>query len=95
MLVIKLELWPAGNEAKARVIGTAVITNQVAATVASGGELGDYECELRGGTATGNPEYLWKRVSLQGFNRKTRGMWDMLYLLLAKAVGTRNPEAAK
>jgi len=90
MLVIKIELWPGGHESKARVIGKAVIVNQAVATLLSDGAVGDYRCELRGGTATGNPDYLWKTARLKNFDRRRGGVWDMLYLLLHKAVGARN-----
>jgi hypothetical protein len=38
----------------------------------------------------GEKKRVWKTGEVQGFNRKLRGGWDLLYRILHHAVHTRN-----
>jgi hypothetical protein len=84
MIVVRVELWPFGNQARAIPLGTATITND-----GSGGlHVGNYNAEFskRGAKAS-----TWKSSRVEGFPRKRLGAWDLLYRALRSAVGGRNP----
>jgi hypothetical protein len=91
MLVIKIELWPLGDQSQARLLGEGRICNE-------GGtfERGDYSVNL-----LKSPEYArstnvgksWRKGSVTGFPRRRLGPWDLLLRALVSAVGRRNPEA--
>ena len=92
MIVIKIELWPGGDERCKQDLGSARITNTVDATVKSAGEIGDYRVELLKGAryslrAAGS---VWKTCVVSGFPRKGLGPWDLLYRALRDLVGYRN-----
>lgn len=92
MIVIKVEMWPGGNESRAKEFARMKIANKVKTTVSSGGELGDYDVELLGGVY-GRDDLLskvWKRGAVAGVNRRTRGAWDLILLALQATVGKRN-----
>lgn len=92
MIVIKVEMWPGGDESRAKEFARATITNQVKTTVASKGQLGDYAVRLSGGI-WGRPDCMkrtWKTGSVTGFDRIRRGIWDLLYLAMRNTVGYRN-----
>ena len=83
MIVIRVEMWPQGDKTRAVEFGRAYITNQATTTQASGGALGDYAVVLQSLQA-------WKRGVVTGFNRRTRGAWDLLLLALQNTIGNRN-----
>lgn len=92
MIVIKIFMWPGGDENREVEIGRGYLTNQVKTTNATAGRLGDYDAQFRSGVY-GRPELLkriWKTSTVSGFNRKTRSAWDLLYLALKDAIGYRN-----
>jgi hypothetical protein len=67
MVVVKIEIWPHGDESKAREIGRAKIANDNSGTSA----LGNYEIELsHSGAYAGRPG-VWKRGRLSGFFRRS------------------------
>ena len=104
MLVIKIEMWPRGNHAKARPLGVATIAN-----VGGDAKVGDYECRL-----FKSPEYsknaetrplhemltkplakeTWRKARLNGFPRLRLGPWDLLLRALVAMASDRNAEAA-
>lgn len=92
MIVVKIEMWPRGDESRAVEFARAVITNQVDKTLATGGARGDYDVELKGGVyGRENPlKGVWKRGKVVGFDRMKRGVWDLLYQALANTVGGRS-----
>lgn len=81
MLVIKIELWPRGDETKAKELGRAFIAND-----ASGGhEVGNYNVRLR---RAGDADD-WRRGRVEGFPRLTLGSFDLLWRALGSCVGGR------
>ncbi|HUX16645.1 MAG TPA: hypothetical protein VMW52_09250 [Phycisphaerae bacterium] len=91
MIVIRVELWPGGDETRAEDLGTARIVNTVAASVASGGELGDYRVELlKGARYSRRAGEIWKACTVTGFPRRGLGPWDLLFRGLRDLVGYRN-----
>jgi len=93
MIVIKVEMWPGGDESRAQEFARAEINNTVRTTVQSSGDLGDYEVRLWGGVYGGHywPKgNTWRTGNVQGFNRTTRGLWDLLFCALRNIVGERN-----
>jgi hypothetical protein len=84
MLVIRIELWPLGNEQKKRELGLAHIVNDGSGT----GDVGNYDVRL-----FKSPEYAksagtWKG-RVDGFPRRRLGPWDLLFRALQSTVGTR------
>jgi hypothetical protein len=87
VIVIRMELWPRGDESKKRLLGVAQIAN-----VGGTADLGDYDA-----TIFKSPEYatrpgVWKRGQVSGFHRRSRwvGPWELLWLALeACGVGER------
>lgn len=86
MIVIRLELWPKGDESRKRVLGVGEITN-----VGGTPEVGDYRVRL-----LKSPEYArtpnvgkpWRSGKVEGFPRtKPYGPWDLLLLALFAALG--------
>lgn len=49
MIVIKVEMWPLGDESKAVGFSKAYISNQIVTTVKTDGTRGDYSVKLMGG----------------------------------------------
>jgi len=92
MIVVKVEMWPGGDEARASELARAYIANQVTTTVETRGAAGDYSVELRGGVY-GRPDLLkrvWKKGTVLGFDRVKRGTWDLLFQALKNTIGGRN-----
>ncbi len=84
MIVIRMELWPRGDEEKKTLLGEARIAND-----GSGGrKVGNYSYSLsqRGGKRN------WKRGKLKGFPRLQLLSWDLLFRVLRDAVQERNEE---
>lgn len=88
MIYVRVELWPRGDQAKAKVVGEATIAN-VGGTI----EVGEYEAALlkwkADETAHQDPTKapVWKRMMVGGHRRLTRGPWDLLFRVLSAAVG--------
>jgi hypothetical protein len=88
MVVVKVEMWPFGDESKKYEIGQARIVNDGKGDR----NTGHYSFLLRGGVA-GRSDLLdkvWKSGRVEGFARIKRGVWDLLYLCLKQAVASRN-----
>ncbi len=90
MIRVTVELCPGGDQSKPRLLGIALIANNVRDTVESGGARGTY-LALFSKWAPKQDE-TWKRGRVTGFDRVKRGAWDLLYLALRDAVGDRNPD---
>lgn len=80
MVVIKVEMWPHGDESRKYSLASATIAN-------IGGDVttGDYEYKLfnkAGG--------FWKAGFIKGFPRKRLMAFDLLYRALKEAFGKRN-----
>lgn len=86
MIVIRIEMWPLGDESRKRELGVGHIINDGNGSV----ERGDYRVEL-----LKSPEYakspgIWKKGRVQNFPRLRLGPWDLLFRALAATVGDRN-----
>jgi hypothetical protein len=91
MIVIKIEMWPQGDSNRAQEFARAYITNDGIESTESSGAYGDYRVRLYGGTAN-KPELLkrlWRTGFVRTFDRKRKGIWDLLYQALYGIVGTR------
>lgn len=82
MLVVTIELWPGGDQARKRHLGTARIANDGRGTLSAG----DYDVTL---SRCGQPNQAWRRGRVEGFPRRRLGPWDLLYRSLAATVGDR------
>ena len=82
MIVVKVELWPHGDESHARSLGFAEIANDGSGDL----QTGNYEVRL---FQWGSVRRLWKKGTVSGFDRKRHGPWDLLALALAAIVGRR------
>jgi hypothetical protein len=76
MLVLKLEIWPKGDETKARVVGEATLSN------VGGDELaGDYEFEIEE-TAFGAMPARASKGHIYHHTR-ARGAWRLVHRMLS------------
>lgn len=95
MIVVKIELWPLGDESKSKEIGRIDIANNLDGDA----KRGSYTVVLHkrlGKVKRG----IWKRgvvdienaekFEIEGFDRIRRGPYDLVYLALRKFVGWRN-----
>lgn len=87
MIVVKLELWPKGDESRKVDLGTAHITN-----VSGAGRLASYSIRLlKGARYSKRPGELYKSGEVPAFPRldKRWGPWELLALALEATIGTR------
>lgn len=82
MIVVRIELWPQGQKARARHLGTAQIWNDGTGDRGRG----NYHVTL---SKWGSRE-TWRAGLLQGFPRLHLGPWDLLLRALIATVGKRN-----
>jgi len=87
MIKITVELVSAITN-KTTLLGTAKICNDGKTSKETNGLLGFYNIELSKWYPKQNQ--IWKRGTVKNFNRKKRGVWDLLYLALENIVGYRN-----
>lgn len=87
MIRIRVELVPGGIDQCAEELGTAEIANDLRESMETEGMMGSYKVKL---FKWGKGRRLWKSGSVSGFNRKSRGPWDLLFLALLDTVGERN-----
>lgn len=82
MIVVRVELWPKGDQQRARLLGLMRIAND-----GSGSEaLGNYHV-----TIDKSPEYakrpgIYRRGRVQGFRRRL-GPWPLLQAALTACLG--------
>lgn len=80
MIVIKVELWPFGDESRAKTLGQGHIYND-----ASGSSTrGNYKVRLF--DAAGRQ---WKQGEVKNFPRKRLLGWDLLYRALENLISDR------
>ncbi len=84
MVVVKVELWPGGDESQAKTIGVAkVVNDQTGDEVAS-----NYLVELsHSGSYFGRPG-VWKQGRVTGYRRQL-SPYHLVYLALKAALGMR------
>ena len=93
MVVVKIELWPRGDESQARCFGTMEI------------ELTGFEADSRGRARFGAYAYrilqwgtkrrTWRRGVVSGHDRVKCGPWDLVFRCLSRAVADRNPDVVE
>ena len=75
MVVVKIEIWPHGDESKAREIGRAQIAN-----VGGTADVGEYECRLAHAERFAHRSGWWKIGKLSGFKRRTSSPYHLVML---------------
>ncbi len=81
MIVVKVELWPHGDESQSRTLGIVKITND-----GTGNETtGNYQVELSHSDKYFGRPGNWRTGSLIGFNRN-QSSFMLLYLALRSAL---------
>jgi hypothetical protein len=81
MLVVRIELWPGGCEARKRTLATGTITN-----LGTGSNTcGNYFADLR--DAAGRS---WRHGTVTDFPRNRLLAWDLLFRVLKNLVSNRN-----
>lgn len=83
MIVIRIEMWPLGDEKRKRLLGIARISNDGLGTA----DTGNYKVEL---SKFGSETQIWKRGRVESFPRLKLGPWDLLFRALARTVGYRS-----
>lgn len=85
MIRVTVELVSAIHPSRSRLLGVAIIANDGTGTV--------NKCDYDATFSKWAPKHTeaWKRGKVAGFARMSRGAWDLLYLALRDAVGSRNP----
>ncbi len=74
MLVIKIELWPGGDEGRAELLTTARIVNIM--THSERPNRGNYVVRLNGQGP--NKTALWRTGQVDNFPRLSQGPWELL-----------------
>lgn len=91
MVVVRIELWPHGDQQKSKTIGVMTITNNGTGTGTT--EFGNYLVSL--GHAAGAPEHLKKKRSCYKIGKLTGFMRSLSpYHLVIRAIKAAldNPE---
>lgn len=84
MIRVTVELVSAIDPKRNKVLGVAVIANDGKGTATHG----NYDVVLsKAGAAISQK---WRQGRVEGFARKNRGGWDLLFLALRACVGERN-----
>lgn len=91
MIVVRIEMWPHGDERLKREIGAAMITNQGTGTR----DAGNYTVRLMKSAEYARSPGVWKRGEVEGFPRLRLGPWDLLYRALHATVASRNRVAGR
>jgi hypothetical protein len=100
MIYVRVELWPVGNRAAARVLGEAVVFND---GTGGNGPVGNYGVALskKGGFGNGSRleaaqlTNVWRKGAVRGFPRLRLGSWDLLLRALRSLVGARNEDESE
>lgn len=85
MIVVKVEIWPKGDEKSARELTRAYIANDVVTSIRTKGSYGSYNADFMQ-SAQFNPKKVWKKGRAENVHRTKRGVWDIIYLCL-KSIG--------
>lgn len=85
MIVLKLEMWPQGDQKRAYTLATAVASLDPKTAHTNTSRSYNWRLSRLGNKGT------WKSGKVDGHNKNLRGPWDLLYRILRDAVGSRNP----
>lgn len=91
MIVVKIEMWPGGHEAKKYKLGEMRIANDGEGTPARG----DYDVVLMKGERLAKQPGVWRRARVLGFPRARLGVYDLIFRALGAAVASRNPDVPR
>jgi hypothetical protein len=89
MIVVKVMLWPRGDEAEEREIGRGLIANVGGSDVD-----GRYEVRLLDPPEIAERRGPWRRGRVEAFARKRLGPWDLVLRALVACCAHRSPVAA-
>ena len=78
MIVVKVEIWPFGNEKKKRLLGTLKIVRIITGTPT----IGNYKVELYSG------KKCWKKGEVKGYKRKSQSFWHLIHEAFKCLFGT-------
>lgn len=88
MIHVRMELWPGGDRSRAQDLGSAEIAN-----ISDLADISSYSVRLLKGArySPRNAGQVYKTGKVQAFPRTSRswGPWELLYLALESAIGTR------
>ncbi len=98
MIYVRIEMWPKGDRARARILGEATICNDGTGTKDVGNYYGALSkiggFRLRQGEFQ-DPEYtritepltasIWRRFTVDSFRRLKLGSWDLIAAAVADA----------
>lgn len=84
--MIRVEIWPHGDNSRARVLGQATISNDGTGTKG----VGNYKVTLWRQKAG-----VWRSGVVTKFPRLRLGIWDLLYRALRATVEDRNERKTK
>lgn len=79
MLVIKIELWPYGDQSKSKILGTSLICNDGTGDK----ETGNYYAVFK-------DDKEERKCEVKGFPRLKLNAFDLLYRCLRESFGERN-----
>jgi len=89
MIVIRLEMWPKGDESRKYPLGEIRVTN-----IGGDAQRGDYAIELMKSASHGAKRPgVWRRGIVKNFPRLRLGQYDLLLRGLIACIGGRSPEA--
>lgn len=80
MIVVKIELWPFGDESRAKLLHVGHIWNTGQGDLVTG----EYQASFHGKRGGG-----WRQGAVTGFKRQRRTAWELLYLALGNALEPR------
>jgi hypothetical protein len=83
MVVVKVEMWPRGNESESYSLGTLTIALDPGTSTPT---LRNYTWRITRFRDKGT----WKSGRIEGHTPKTRGPWDLIFRILKGVVGYRN-----
>ncbi len=87
MIVVRIELWPKGDESRKVDLGTCRITND--GSEKQNAEAGNYSVVLTKGRLYSKNLGIWRTGHVFDFPRKRLGPWDLLLRALQATVGSR------
>lgn len=95
MIVVKLELWPNGNESKSQSLGVAHIANE-----SNLSDISSYSIKLLKSAMYSSPRnvgQVWRQGEVHGWPRTSKqvGPWELLYLALESALGSNRIRTAR
>lgn len=90
MIVVKLEMWPHGSEAKKYPLGEVRLTN-----VGGDERIGHYEVKLMKSAEYAKRQGPWRSGHVLNFHRLKMGPYDLLLRGLVACIGGHNVDDAE